>query len=43
MPDFISIAPFPLAPVGDWEPADFIATDPAGQDTIPIITSDYII
>lgn len=26
VPDFISIAPFPLAPVGDWEPAGFIVT-----------------
>ena len=25
--DFISIAPFSLAPVGDWEPAGFIVTD----------------
>ena len=27
VPDFISIAPFSLAPVGDWEPAGFIVTD----------------
>lgn len=27
VPDFISIAPFPLAPVGDWEPAGFFVTD----------------
>jgi 16S rRNA C967 or C1407 C5-methylase (RsmB/RsmF family)/NOL1/NOP2/fmu family ribosome biogenesis protein len=27
IPDFISIAPFPLIPVGDWEPAGFIVTD----------------
>jgi 16S rRNA C967 or C1407 C5-methylase (RsmB/RsmF family)/NOL1/NOP2/fmu family ribosome biogenesis protein len=27
IPDFISIAPFPLMPVGDWEPAGFIVTD----------------
>lgn len=26
IPDFISIAPFSLAPVGDWEPAGFIVT-----------------
>lgn len=27
VPDFISIAPFSLAPVGDWEPVGFIVTD----------------
>ncbi|MCO5179824.1 MAG: RsmF rRNA methyltransferase first C-terminal domain-containing protein [Anaerolineae bacterium] len=27
IPDFISIAPFSLAPVGRWEPAGFIVTD----------------
>ncbi len=27
VPNFISIAPFSLAPVGDWEPAGFIVTD----------------
>jgi 16S rRNA C967 or C1407 C5-methylase (RsmB/RsmF family)/NOL1/NOP2/fmu family ribosome biogenesis protein len=27
IPDFISISPFSLAPVGDWEPAGFIITD----------------
>lgn len=27
IPDFISIAPFSLIPVGDWEPAGFIVTD----------------
>ncbi|MBP6786580.1 MAG: RsmF rRNA methyltransferase first C-terminal domain-containing protein [Candidatus Promineofilum sp.] len=27
IPDFISIAPFSLAPIGDWEPAGFIVTD----------------
>lgn len=27
VPDFTSIAPFPLAPVGDWEPAGFFVTD----------------
>lgn len=27
VPDFISIAPFSLAPAGDWEPAGLIVTD----------------
>ena len=27
LPDFINIAPFSLAPVGDWEPAGFLVTD----------------
>lgn len=27
VPDFISIAPFSLAPLGDWEPAGFLVTD----------------
>ncbi|HRN67767.1 MAG TPA: RsmF rRNA methyltransferase first C-terminal domain-containing protein [Promineifilum sp.] len=27
VPDFISIAPFSLAPVGNWEPAGFFVTD----------------
>ncbi len=27
VPDFTSIAPFSLAPAGDWEPAGFIVTD----------------
>ena len=26
VPDFISIAPFSLAPLGDWEPAGFLVT-----------------
>lgn len=29
VPEFISIAPFPLAPVGDWEPAGFFVTGEA--------------
>ena len=35
--DFISIAPFSLAPVGDWEPAGFIVTSD-GEVKNPIVT-----
>ena len=33
--DFISIAPFPLAPVGEWEPAGFFVTDESRPGRYP--------